>query len=252
MTDTISILIIEDDMLIAEMLKYNLEDLGFSISGVANTFEQALTLIDTLHPDLTLLDINLNSAIPANNGLALARQLNTAQLPFIFLTAYSDRDTILQAARQRPGGYLIKPVNPAALFAAIQTTIENKSAIPTPPATSSESPLQPDFFFVKVGNRNVKLYWRNVYCLEASKNYVQIRVIDVPVTYTVRGTLSFVRQQLVPAAIQSVFQQFNRSTIVNINHVTRFDAEAVYCQQSRISNTRFSLRELTSLFSDAA
>lgn len=253
MLDSFAILIVEDELLIAETLRYSLEDLGFSVSGIANTYDQAITCIDQLRPDLTLLDINLNSEQPDNNGLALANRLaNQYRLPFIFLTAYSDRDTILQATRLRPSGYLIKPVSPAALFATIQTTIEHQLTPAQPIQSALQLDEQPDFFFVKVGNRNIKLYWQDVYCLEASKNYVQIRVIDTSVTYMIRGTLNFVWHQLIPASIQPGFRQFNRSTVASVKHLTHFDPEAVYHNQFRITNTRFNHKELQSLLGGPA
>ncbi|QJD81566.1 LytR/AlgR family response regulator transcription factor [Spirosoma rhododendri] len=251
MADTISILIVEDELLIAETLRYSVEDLGFTVIGIASTFEQAIALIDQHRPDLTLLDINLNSERTTDSGLALADRLaNDYRSAFIFLTAYSDYDTILQATRLRPGGYLIKPINPATLFAAIQTTIENQINSTKPAATANQPTQQRDFFFIKVGNRNVKIHWRNVYCLEASKNYVQIRVIGTPVTYNVRGTLSFVQQQLVPVAIQPYLKQFSRSTVINIQHVTHFDADFVYCGSFKAGNSRFSYKELQVLLTD--
>jgi len=252
-SDSFDILIVEDELLIAETLRYSLEDLGFSVSGIAHTYEQALTSIDQLRPDLTLLDINLNSEQPGHDGLSLASRLATHyRLPFIFLTAYSDRDTIRQAARLRPSGYLIKPVSAAALFAVIQTTIEHQVGATSPTLSERPPDEQPTFFFVKVGNRNLKLYWQDVYCLEASKNYVQIRVINTAVTYTVRGTLHFVWHQLVPISIQAGFKQFNRSTVANVSHLTHFDAEAVYHHQFRMINTRLSQKELQALLNGLA
>ncbi|GAB3989689.1 hypothetical protein GCM10028807_15140 [Spirosoma daeguense] len=247
MAEKLQLLIVEDEALIAENLKFTLEDLGYTVSGIAYTFAQAQQLIATTYFDLILLDINLGSASPADTGLVLAGQVKKMARPFIFLTAYSDRATILEATHLQPNGYLIKPVNPAALFAAIQTAIEHHTQAKeiVPPFATPESPA---FFFVKVGNRNLKLHWKDVYCLEASKNYVQIRVNHSPVEYTIRGTLSFVMQQLIPAALQQNFRQLNRSTCVNLHYVTAFDGEAVYCGTQRIENTRIPMRELQAQF----
>jgi|GEM_PF-369866 len=249
MADKLTLLIVEDEILIAENLRFTLEDLGFSVSEIACTVDQAADALADQQPDLVLLDINLGDNSLFNSGLVLAQQLNQDQIPFIFLTAYSDRDTIMQATQLRPSGYLIKPVNPATLFAAIQTAIQNQIHANKPVVDKQPSAEQPDYFFVKVGKRNLKLYWKDVYCLEATKNYVQIRVIDTPVTYTVRGTLQSVMQQVVPLPLQPAFQQFNRSTAVNVQHITRYDSEAIYCQHVRISNTRLSTKELQVMMS---
>ena len=247
MVDKVTLLIVEDEVLIAENLKYTLEDLGFAVSGVAGNAGEAAKALADQQPDLVLLDINLGTQSPASNGLAVARQLNQDHIPFIFLTAYSDRDTIIQATQLRPSGYLIKPVNPATLFAAVQTAIQNQAPASKPVVDKLPGGEEPDHFFVKVGKRNLKLYWQDVYCMEATKNYVQIRVVGTPVTYTVRGTLQSVMQQIVPPPLQPAFQQFNRSTAVNVQHITRYDKEAIYCRHTRISNTRLSPREVQSM-----
>lgn len=244
MVDKVTLLIVEDEILIAANLRYTLEDLGFVVSGIACNAGEAADALTRQQPDLVLLDINLGTKSPANNGLALAQRLNQDHIPFIFLTAYFDRDTIMQATQLRPGGYLIKPVNPATLFAAIQTAIQNQVLANKPMVNKLPDVEVPDYFFVKVGKRNLKLHWQDVYCVEASKNYVQIRVIDTPVTYTLRGTLQSVMQQVVPPTLQTTFQQVNRSTAVNLQHITRYDSEAIYCRQVRISNTRLSIKEL--------
>ncbi|MEZ0485260.1 response regulator [Fibrella aquatica] len=244
MVNQLTLLIVEDEVLIAENLKFTLEDMGFAICAIACNAEQVADALSNQQPDLVLLDINLGTQSPNNNGLALAQRLNQDQIPFIFLTAYSDRDTIMQATRLRPSGYLIKPVNSATLFAAIQTAVQNQGLTSKPVVNTTPGDEQPDYFFVKVGKRNLKLFWQDVYCLEATKNYVQVRVIDTPVTYTVRGTLQSVMQHLVPLWLQPVFQQFNRSTAVNVRHITRYDNEAIYYQHVRISNTRLSARDL--------
>lgn len=250
MADKLTLLIVEDEVLIAENLRFTLEDLGFAVSGIACNAGEVADALFNQRPDLVLLDINLGTQSPANNGLALAQRLNQEQIPFIFLTAYSDRDTIMQATRLRPSGYLIKPVNPATLFAAIQTASQNHVSANQPVADKLPSvEEQPNYFFVKVGKRNLKLCWQDVYCLEATKNYVQIRVVDTPVTYAVRGTLQSVMQQIVPSPLQPAFQQFSRSTAVNVQHITRYDSEAIYCRHIRISNTRLSAKELQVMMS---
>ena len=245
MSDKLTIQIVEDEALIAENLKYTLEDLGYRVIGVAYTYWEAREALLTQRADLTLLDINLGSNAPDEDGLALARLMaQAATRPFLFMTAYSDQATIREATRLRPVGYLIKPVNPAVLFAAIQTAIEGYLTARGNPPTVADLTPEPDFFFVKVGNRTVKLRWQQVYCITAGKNYVQIRIVDTAVDYYIRGTLHFVTQQLVPPNLRTLFWQVNRSTYVNHQFITGYDAQAVYYRTDRIENTRLPLRDL--------
>ena len=150
----LNLLVVEDEALIAENLRLTLEDLGYAVLATCYTYAEARQAFAPGHrPDLVLLDINLGSPDPAHTGLALAQQLRDRPdgPPFIFLTAYNDLDTIRQATRLQPSGYLIKPVNGAALFAAIQTAIERTGTQqPAPcPLPPRAAPPAPDFFFVK-------------------------------------------------------------------------------------------------------
>ncbi|WBO86753.1 response regulator transcription factor [Hymenobacter yonginensis] len=248
MEPKINLLVVEDEALIAENLRLSLEDLGYHVSTICYTFaeaERALTA-PTLPADLVLLDINLSSADPARSGLALGQLLQERQgPPFLFLTAYSDLDTIREATRLRPSGYLIKPVNNATLFAAIQTALENhqrhQQALPPGPAevTAKETATggPPDFFFVKLGDRTHRLLWAEVSALEAGKNYVTLRTAAYKSGYPIRGSLTYVLEQLVPAALRPQFLRVSRSMCLNVAYLTGFDQEYLYCGDHRYENT---------------
>ena len=81
MSDKLTIQIVEDEALIAENLKYTLEDLGYRVIGVAYTYREAREALLTQRADLTLLDINLGSNAPDEDGLALARLMAPGSYP---------------------------------------------------------------------------------------------------------------------------------------------------------------------------
>lgn len=195
-----------------------------------------------------LLDINLRSANPTHNGLTLAQQLHERPVPppFIFLTAYNDRDTIRQAARLRPSGYLIKPVNDATLFAAIQTAIErNTTRQPAPLPDPDHPSLGPtDYFFVKAGPQTVKVYWDDVASLEAGKNYVTLRAPTLQLVHAIRGSLAYVLDQLIPAHLRGQFLRVNRSTLLNRQHIHGYDEQYVYCGHAQFENGHLTDRQL--------
>ncbi|MBT9394866.1 response regulator [Hymenobacter sp. NST-14] len=248
MEPKINLLVVEDEALIAENLRLSLEDLGYHVPTICYSFveaERALTA-PTLAADLVLLDINLGSADPARSGLALGQLLQERQgPPFVFLTAYSDLDTIRQATRLRPSGYLIKPVNNATLFAAIQTALENhqrhRPAQPPGPAAEVTDEVvadgPPDFFFVKLGDRTHRLLWADVSALEAGKNYVTLRTAAYKAGYPIRGSLTYVLEQLVPAALRPQFLRVGRGLCLNVRFLTGFDQEYLYCGDHRYENT---------------
>ena len=252
-TSRLRILVVEDEALIAENLRLTLEDLGYEVPAAAYTFAEAQVLLAgplARQADLVLLDINLGSADPAQTGLALARQLAEAGgPPFIFLTAYSDLDTIRQATQLRPSGYLIKPVSGPALFAAIQTALEaaatRQPAAPPAPATP---PAAPEFFYVKLGERTHKLQWTEVQRLEAGRNYVTLYTARHRAGYPLRGTLTYVLNQLLPAALRSRFLRINRQIALNAASITAYDDEYVYCGPEQYENGQLAQEQLQELW----
>ncbi|RTQ53412.1 response regulator [Hymenobacter gummosus] len=246
----LTVLLVEDEALIAEELRLTLEDFGYQVLPPCYTFaegRQALTL-PAPGPDLVLLDLNLRSANPLHNGLALA-QLLRAQAdppPFIFLTAYDDADTIRQAAALQPGGYLLKPVGAAALFAAIQVALARRPAPAAPPRPDAPTPVA-DCFYIKVGTQIVPLYWHEVASLEAGKNYVTLRAPARRLVHALRGSLTSVLDQLVPPALRPQFLRVNRSLLLNAAHITGYDAQYVYCGPERYENGHLADQQLREL-----
>ena len=254
MEPKLRVLVVEDEALIAENLRLTLQDLGYATPPACYTYAQAEAALAPpgSAADVVLLDINLGAADPAHTGLALARHLSGPQgPPFIFLTAYNDLDTIRQATRLRPSGYLIKPVNGATLFAAIQTALEQFQSPPAAPDVPAFGPLAPaaapDYFFVKIGEKTHKLWWADVSALEAGKNYVTLRTAAYKGGYPLRGSLTYVLDQLLPEALRPRFIRVNRRVSLNAAAITAYDDEYVYCGPDRYENGRTALRQLQEL-----
>ncbi|MFM9910285.1 MAG: LuxR C-terminal-related transcriptional regulator, partial [Chitinophagaceae bacterium] len=83
----------------------------------------ALEQLSNNTPDAAILDINLESE---KDGIEIAQWINEKyQLPFLFLTSYSDKDTLKRAKLVNPSGYLVKPFNEKTLLASIEIAISN-------------------------------------------------------------------------------------------------------------------------------
>ncbi len=123
MTDNYRILIVEDEVLIAEDLHDSLKELGYEPCGICHDGMTAMNEIRRLNPDFVILDINIRGQY---DGIRLAELINQHyQIPFIFLSSYSDRDTLNRARHTRPYGYLVKPFKEKDLFTTIETSIFN-------------------------------------------------------------------------------------------------------------------------------
>jgi two-component system, OmpR family, phosphate regulon response regulator PhoB len=121
-----SILVVEDEPAIQELLRLNLEDAGFTVHTVADA-ESAQAQIRNALPDLILLDWML----PGQSGLALARTLRsdarTRELPIIMVTARSDEADRISGLEAWVDDYVTKPFSPRELKARIKTVLRRRA-----------------------------------------------------------------------------------------------------------------------------
>jgi DNA-binding response OmpR family regulator len=124
-----SILVVEDEPLVAESLEDWLQGLGYSVT-VAPTGQQALASAKELQPDLVLMDIRLGGGL---DGISTARLIRESmRAPVVFLTGLTDVATIERAASVGPSGYLIKPFTVEQLAASVHLAL-HKTPEPAPP-----------------------------------------------------------------------------------------------------------------------
>jgi len=123
---TTSILVVEDEPAIQELLRLNLEDAGFTVHTVADA-ESAQAQIRNALPDLILLDWML----PGQSGLAFARTLRsnarTRELPIIMVTARSDEADRISGLEAWVDDYVTKPFSPRELKARIKTVLRRRA-----------------------------------------------------------------------------------------------------------------------------
>jgi PAS domain S-box-containing protein len=104
-----SILIVEDEAIIALGIQSSLESLGYQVAGIAFRGDEALEKVAKFHPDLVLMDVTLRGPM---NGIEAANQIRLKfDLPVIYLSAMTDRETILSAEHTEPYGYITKPMS---------------------------------------------------------------------------------------------------------------------------------------------
>lgn len=132
----IRILIVEDEPIIAEDIASLVEKNDFFVSAIVYTKANAMRELDTNLPDLVLLDINLNGEM---DGLLIAEKINEQfNIPFIFITSYSDKATLEKAKYTQPSGYIVKPFNEAGLYSTLEIALYNhaqKNKLKFPPLT---------------------------------------------------------------------------------------------------------------------
>lgn len=114
-----TVLIVEDEMIIAMEIAAIIKRMGHAVAGTVMTGEDAISLSELRHPDIVLMDIFLKGMMDGITAAEIIYQ--TYKIPVIYVTANSDVNTLDRAMKTRPFGYLTKPVNASEL----QTAIEN-------------------------------------------------------------------------------------------------------------------------------
>lgn len=121
-----SVLVVEDEALIALDISQRLRRLGYKVCGEADTFEDALALFRETAPDLVLLDISIRGSI---DGIETARAIcRERDVPVVFLTAFADDNTLRRAAEVSPYGYLLKPFDERTLAVTLRVALERHAA----------------------------------------------------------------------------------------------------------------------------
>ncbi|MBX3687059.1 MAG: response regulator, partial [Rhodocyclaceae bacterium] len=120
------IMIVEDERIVALDLRQTLESFGHEVITVVSSGEQAIAQAQALHPDLILMDINLDGTM---DGTAAAQAIHDSErIPVVFLTAYAEQEILDRAEASCPYGYLVKPVETRALQAAVRMAVARRHA----------------------------------------------------------------------------------------------------------------------------
>ena len=115
------ILIVEDDAIVAHDLKNRLTGMGYFVVFITSTGEEAVQQAGLHLPDVVLMDIHLAGKM---DGITTAHQIGEKyQIPVVYLTAYSDDETLARARETRPAGYVLKPFDPRSLYVAIEMAL---------------------------------------------------------------------------------------------------------------------------------
>ncbi|REE00462.1 LytR/AlgR family response regulator transcription factor [Marinoscillum furvescens] len=229
MRETFKLLIIEDELMIAEMIKEMVTELGYEVLAIAKNYKEATTQLkhhaDTL--DMIILDINLNDE---KNGIDLGRMLHEAyEIPFIYLTSYSDSITIKKAAQTKPAAYLLKPFNKGDLFATIEIIRSRK-------ANTDQTIL------VREHDMSVKVAIRDI-CFVKSDN-VYLEIYTSARKYVTRSSL----EKFLEETNHPNFVRVHRSYVVNLNMVQAISGQNLLVNEVKVPVSRKHKHELSELF----
>ena len=216
-----SVLVVEDESIVAKDIQQSLIKLGYNVVGTASTGEKALALANELRPDVILMDIMLKG--PMSGIDASAEIKKNLSIPVIFLTAYADESTLSKAKVTEPFGYIIKPFKEIDLHTSIEMALykhgKERDIVKERDLLYSivENKDSKDYIFVKSNSRLIKLNTKEVYYIEALKDYVVINTLNS--RYTIHSTMKEIEKKMPTAD----FIRVHRSFIIRIDKIATID-----------------------------
>ena len=237
MSETIYILLVEDEAILAMEMSETLEMEGYTVVGTASNGPRALEIFQQNPVDLLLCDINIKGDW---DGIETVRQIIAHRpVPVIYLTALSDHETIQRAKLTYPAAYIPKPYNLTSLRISIEMALNNfavrnsqvlikkiqeldESSPDNRESLSRDTILKvDDQIYVKNNYRFVKIILRDILFLEADNNHTLIQTGGQKMA--IRQSLSAVLDRLaMPRLVRT-----HRSYAVNLDRVDSFNDHEV-------------------------
>ena len=221
MSNTINILVVEDESIVSKDIQNSLKKIGYNVIGSCNNAEEAIELATELHPDVVLMDIMLKGTL---TGIDAADKIKLLNIPVIFLTAYADEATLAKAKVTEPYGYILKPFKEKDLNISIEMAIHRHKKL-------TELRKERDFLysivenkegakdvlFVKSNSRLVKINTKDIFFIEALKDYVTINTELM--RYTIHSTMKDIEKKVAP----NEFMRVHRSFIVRVDKIVAIE-----------------------------
>lgn len=217
MTDKpLNILIVEDEVLIATSLENLLISEGYLSAGRAINYPQAIAILEKGETDIAIIDVKISGE---QDGIAIAEAIqNNYNIPFIFLTSYTDKATIASLMKSHPRAYLSKPIHTVELLANLNIIHQD-----------IEQSYIRNFKF-RIGTTTYTINLEELLYVKAQHVYVEMHTLHQKLV--VRASLKHILE-VVPS---SYLKQINRSTALNPNYIQRIQGNSVY-----VYNTVFKL-----------
>ncbi|MDL5511779.1 response regulator [Arenibacter sp. M-2] len=233
MEQPIRILIVEDNVIIADDMQSMLEEIGYEIVDNVIVYEQAVEVLKNKEVDLVLIDIILASD---KTGIDLGKHIReNYNIPFIFVTSNSDRATVENAKTVKPNGYLVKPFEQQDLYTSIEIALSNFTSVKNNGASENQeeeddklmsNKVLKDSIFVKKQHLYYRIQFGDIQFIKADNVYLEVNTVDKK--FLVRSPLKDYLEKLP----QQKFYRAHKSYIVNVDHI-----DAINSKDILINNT---------------
>ncbi len=235
----LKILIVEDEVLIAEDMSADIEDMGYQVVDIAITGDECIGLYEQHQPDIILMDVKIKGNI---DGIDVAHILkNKSNVPIIFITSNTDDATMKRAIDCKPQAFLSKPYNKKELGMAIELAFNNfnermlTSAVPEKSKSNSS-------IFVKSGDYYTRVMLDSIFYIEAAGSYCTVNAEKGE--FILSNNLSHFENKI----DNPNFVRIHRSYIVNIEKVDGFDSNFVRVNNKELPISKSHRNDTLRLF----
>ena len=244
------ILIVEDEILLAQDISNRLTDFGYEVIGIAPSVAKAIELINTsTRIDIILVDIILKGN---QDGITLANIINNNyRIPFIFLTSHADEILIQRAKLVNPAAYILKPFNDRQVQIAIELALL-RSSEENPRKDITENKITKskntdamqikDSLFLKKDNHFERVPLKKILYLQADNSYSTV------FTKTERFIYSMVLKKIEAVLPSNQFLRIHRSYVVNIQSVNGYEGNMLYVGSTKIPVSKAHKKHVFQLF----
>lgn len=225
------ILIVEDEVELADNIQEILTDLAYDVAGVVDNAKDALSFLEKNSVDLVLMDIMIKGDL---DGIDLAYKIRDIyEVPIVFTTAYSGKEYLERISSDIHEGYLVKPFTVDSLKTAVFFGLKRFEERNFQPKEISRG-------FLKVTDRGylVPIPFSEILYLKADGLYTKIFTRFK--SYLVRDILKSFEEKLP----ENQFFRVHKSFLVNVNQVTSFNAKKINLGEYSIPIRRGLYQEL--------
>ncbi len=214
-----SVLIVDDDVLIAETLKDMLIKLGFEKIKLSHSKEECLSIVKVWKPDMAILDIRMTGLY---DGLEIGDYFkNVLNIPFMYVTAHSDLEMTNRIMATKPDGYITKPIRMNELMVNLSMVVSRLNEL------REERSVE-----VKNGNEIERVLVQDILYIKAEGNYVELVLTNKKMV--IRNTLEMFLQELNCDALIRV----HRSYAVNKLNIKKHSSSEVELENAVLPISR--------------
>lgn len=228
------ILIVEDEVIIAETIADILKSSGYHNIRMAESVEDAINRIEMRAPSLILTDINLRQS---KTGIDLGHLLNTRyKIPFIYISSYSSPEIVGKAKHTRPSAYIVKPFKNEDLLVAIELALFNSN-------NKYLNNKNEKVLMIQEGRAMTTLSFKNIVWVEAAGEFTSINVSN--------GKKRVLKHSIKDIATQLHFKPFLKISdecVINCSYITETRARSIIVNGNELPIGKEYLDTVTSYF----